>query len=94
MSLINTRASCYFTGVKNITITLDERTAAWVRVQAAKLEMSVSRYVGELLHKKMTQSREYDQAMQHWLSRKPVRLQEDAAPYPTRDEINDRKSIR
>jgi hypothetical protein len=77
--------------MKNITVTLDEKTASWVRVHAAKLDMSVSRYLGELLRKTMTDSREYDEAMQRWLSRKPVPLREDSTrPYPTRDEIYDR----
>jgi hypothetical protein len=34
----------------NVTITMDEETARWVRVEAAKAGKSVSRYVGELLH--------------------------------------------
>jgi len=79
--------------MKNITVTLDEKTAAWVRVHAAKLEMSVSRYLGELLRKTMTDSREYEQAMQRWLSRKPT-LQVDPEKLPTREEINDRSSFR
>ena len=35
--------------MKNITITLDEETAAWVRIQAAEQNKSVSRFVGEHL---------------------------------------------
>jgi hypothetical protein len=35
--------------MKNITITLDEETAAWARVYAAQRNMSLSRYVGEVL---------------------------------------------
>jgi len=35
--------------MKNITITLDEKVAAWVRVEAAKAGKSVSRYIGGLL---------------------------------------------
>jgi len=78
--------------MKNITITLDEKTASWVRVYAAKRNMSVSRYLGELLHKTMQESREYDIAMQRFLSKKPF-LQVDPQDYPSREEINDR-SIR
>jgi hypothetical protein len=32
--------------MKNITITLDPETAAWVRVQAAEQNLSVSRFIG------------------------------------------------
>jgi hypothetical protein len=33
----------------NVTISMDEETARWVRVEAAKAGKSVSRYVGEML---------------------------------------------
>jgi hypothetical protein len=33
----------------NVTITMDEETARWVRVEAAKAGKSVSRWVGEVL---------------------------------------------
>lgn len=78
--------------MKNITVTLDEKTASWVRVHAAKLDMSVSRYLGELLRKTMTDAREYDEAMQRWLSRKPF-LDIEPGTLPSREERNDR-SIR
>jgi plasmid stability protein len=40
--------------MKNITITLDEKTAAWVRVHAAKQGKSASRLLGELLRRHMS----------------------------------------
>ena len=45
--------------MKNVTITLDEKTAAWARSNAAQLDMSLSRFVGELVEKTMRESREY-----------------------------------
>jgi hypothetical protein len=33
----------------NVTITMDEETARWVRIEAAKAGKSVSRWLGELL---------------------------------------------
>jgi hypothetical protein len=44
--------------MKNVTITLDEKTAAWARQHAARRNISLSRFVGELLHEKMGESRE------------------------------------
>jgi hypothetical protein len=38
--------------MKNVTITLDEDLAKWLRVEAAKAGKSVSRYVGEGLAEK------------------------------------------
>jgi hypothetical protein len=78
--------------MKNITITLDEKTASLVRVHAARRNVSVSRYIGEVLQRTMQESREYDVAMQRFLSKKPF-LHVDPQSHPTREEINDR-SIR
>lgn len=35
--------------MKNVTISLDEETAAWARVEAAKAGKSLSRYMADLL---------------------------------------------
>jgi len=81
--------------VKNITITLDERTAAWTRIQAAKQNMSVSRFVGEVLQKQMTDLKTYNEAMRKFFSVQPTL----SAGWvdgnrPTRDEIYDRPRVR
>ena len=79
--------------MRNVTVTLDEKTAAWARVHAARRSMSLSRFLGELLHEKMRESREYEQAMRRFLAIKPRNLS-DGNPYPTRAEVNDRKDLR
>lgn len=80
--------------MKNITITLDEATASWVRVHAAQHNMSVSRMIGEMLHERMQRSREYDQAMRRFLSKMPVRLGRPDETYPTREDVHDRSRLR
>ena len=82
--------------MKNITITLDEKTAAWARVHAAKNNKSVSRLVGEMLEKQMRESSEYWEAYRQWrLSMKKVRvISQPGQRYPTREEIHDRASLR
>ena len=80
--------------MKNITITVDEKTAAWARVYAARHKQSLSRFLGELLHSKMHEAREYDDAMQRYLSCKPVRLKPAESKYPTREEVHERTHIR
>ena len=80
--------------MKNITITLDEKTAAWARSHANELNMSLSRYLGELLEKTMRQAREYDRAMRQYLARPPAVLKKPGAQYPTRDELHERRGIR
>lgn len=80
--------------MKNLTITLDEETAAWARVHAARHNMSVSRMVGEMLQRTMRQHAEYDQAMRRYLGRKLVPINPGGAPYPTRDSLHDRDGLR
>lgn len=80
--------------MKNITITLDVKTAAWARVHAAKHDKSVSRLVGEMLQEHMRESREYDEAMRRYFALKPFKFGKPAGRYPTREEINDRASLR
>jgi hypothetical protein len=80
--------------MKNITITLDEKTAAWARSHAAERDMSLSRFVGELLEKTMRESREYRRAMRSYLSRQPMRLKKNDARYPPREELYDRRGLR
>ena len=80
--------------LKNVTITLDEVTAAWARVHAAQRNVSVSRFVGELLTREMRESREYDEAMRRFLARRPVRLKREGERYPSREEVHDRPGLR
>jgi len=81
--------------MKNITIALDEETARLTRVRAAERNMSVSRYIGELLHKNIRESREYEDAMQRYLSRGPFKeLTGPPQRYATREELHDRDGLR
>jgi hypothetical protein len=80
--------------MKNITITLDEKIAAWARSHAAERDMSLSRFVGELLERTMRESREYRRAMRAYLSRQPTHLKKKSARYPRREELYDRRSLR
>ena len=80
--------------MKNVTITLDEETAAWARVYAATHNMSVSRLVGEMLQRRMGEQHEYDRAMRRFLAKKPIKLKRTGQGYPTRDELHDRARLR
>jgi hypothetical protein len=80
--------------VKNITITLDEKTAAWVRVHAAERGKSLSRFVGEMLQDRMRELRDYDQAMRRYFAMKPLRFRWADGRKPGRDELHDRADLR
>ena len=53
--------------MKNVTITMDDTVAEWVRVEAAKRGSSVSRLLGEWMAEKMRQEDAYAQAMRNAL---------------------------
>ena len=80
--------------MKRITVTLDDRTAAWARIYAARKNTSLSRFLGELLHRTMRESREYEDAMQRYLAKKPVDLNRDGLKYPGREELHERAGLR
>lgn len=73
--------------MKNVTITLDEETAAWIRVHAAEQNKSVSRVVGEILHTRMRERRDYQRAMKRCLAKVPLDLAGPTANSTLRDEI-------
>lgn len=78
--------------IRNITITLDERVARWVRVEAAKNDLSISGFLARVLHNGMEANDDYEAAMQRALSMKPF-LRTDGR-YLTRDEIHERDRLR
>jgi uncharacterized protein DUF6364 len=78
--------------MKNVTITLDEKTAEWARVHAAQHNISLSRMVGEMLRQRMGQDREYEEAMRRFLSKPPFKS--IGRRYPKRDELYDRPVLR
>ncbi len=53
----------------NVTVSMDEDTARWVRVEAAKAGKSVSRWLGEILAERRAGGDRYDQAARGFLER-------------------------
>ena len=80
--------------MKNITITLPEDLARWLRVRAAENERSVSRWVAELLAGIRRQEDEYEVAMKQALAVKPRKMEWVDGRKPTREELHDRPSFR
>lgn len=80
--------------MKNVTITLDEETARWARVHAAEKNVSLSRFIGELLRERMRHSREYEEAMRRYFSSKLVIRRQPGERRPTREELHDRAALR
>jgi hypothetical protein len=76
--------------MKNVTITLDDETAAWARVHAAQNDVSVSRMIGDMLRRRMREVREYDEAMRRFLAKRPVELGRPGQRYATRAALHQR----
>jgi hypothetical protein len=83
-----------FVSMRNITITLDDDTAKWVRVQAAMRDTSVSRLVGDMLRRQRRQEAEYDSAMVRFLGRGARTLKARDEEYPDRDSLHERPLLR
>jgi hypothetical protein len=80
--------------LRNLTITVDERVARWARVAAAERDMSLSRFVGEVLRERMSDERDYERAMRRSLARRPRPLKHPSDVYPKREELHERPVLR
>ena len=82
-----------FVHMKNVTVTLPEDVAHWLRVRAAEDDCSVSRWLADLLERMRSQEDEY-MAMERSLARKPRELRWIDRRKPTREELHDRAGLR
>ena len=80
--------------MKNVTVSLPEDTARWLRVEAAKADRSVSSWLADLLDGMRRQTDEYEAAMERCLAIKPRKFQWVDGRNPTREELHDRTSFR
>jgi hypothetical protein len=78
--------------LRNITITLEEDLARWARVEAARSDTSVSRFLAGILKERMTQKDNYEAAKRRALARKPF-LKTDGR-YLSREQAHDRERLR
>ena len=78
--------------LRNVTVTLEEPVARWVRVEAARMDTSVSQYLGGVLKEQMTASSQYEAAKKRALKRKPF-LKTDGK-YLSREEAHERAHLR
>jgi len=78
--------------LRNITITLEENLARWARIEAARSDTSVSRFLAEILKERMMQQDEYQAAKRRALARKPF-LKTDGR-YLSREQAHDRERLR
>ena len=80
--------------LRNVTITLDEDTARWARIEAARRDTSVSRLLGGILRGEMLQDAEYEAAKHMYLAQEPRVHRRQDQPLPSREELHDRVRLR
>ena len=83
--------------LKNVTITLDERTLEWIKEAAAEQGKSVSRFLSDMARQQLPKARAYHRAMHGFLARaraQKIPLRQPGEKLPTRDEIHDRPVLR
>lgn len=76
--------------MKNVTATLDEEVAQWVRIWAAQNNTSVSQLLGGVLRNRMLEEEGHNAAMQQFLERPATKLKKAGETYPDRDSLHER----
>ncbi len=79
--------------MRNVTVSLDDETARWARIEAARRDVSMSTLLREMLEEAKAAHESYPDAMDRFLSRKPRRLKRRGR-YPRREELHDRAGLR
>lgn len=79
--------------LRNVTITLEDDVARWARLEAARENMSVSRFVGDVLAERMRREQDYETAMERYLAVKPRNVS-GGRSYPSRADLHDRSAVR
>jgi hypothetical protein len=80
--------------LRNVTVTLDEATARWARIEAARRETSVSRMLGEILRREMEGTEAYDAARERYFAQTAAVHRADHRPLPSRDDLHERADLR
>jgi len=80
--------------MKNVTVTLQEETALWLRVRAAEANRSVSSWLAEVVEGMKRREHDYRVAMARALARKPRKMAWVDGRKPTREALHDRAGLR
>ena len=75
---------------KNVTIALTVETARWLRVEAARRDVSVSQYLADLVDRERQSSEGYDAARARFMGRHARRLGPEGMALPSRAQVHER----
>jgi glutaredoxin len=76
--------------MKNVTVTLPEETARWVRVWAAEQGKSVSAALADLIAEQRHDREKRERALYQFRSVPQVMLGPDRQHYPSRESVHER----
>jgi hypothetical protein len=80
--------------MRNVTISLDEDLVRRAKVEAARRDLSLSKYIAALLEERLCEDNEYQQAWRRF-SQRPLRpLRDPVTPLPAREDLYDRSRLR
>jgi hypothetical protein len=75
--------------MKNVTVSISDDLAQWIRVWAAEHDSSISAMLSDTLREIRERERRYASAMESFFAAEP-RNASDGAAYPDRDSLHDR----
>jgi hypothetical protein len=75
--------------MKNVTISMSEELARWLRVEAAEADVSISRYLADLVADRKAAVDRREVARLSYLSRGGANIS-TGGRYPSRDELHER----
>ncbi len=73
-------------------MTLDEEVARWARIEAARNDRSISKFLGDILKERMVDRERYAAAVKRALNRKPYLT--SVGRYLSREEAHERRHLR
>jgi len=80
--------------MKNVTISMDEATAQWARIEAAKAGKSLSRFVGDVLASQIERKSSQSDTLKRLLAFPKLDLTDDDGNAPARNELYDDEILR
>jgi hypothetical protein len=75
----------------NVTVTLEEPVVRWARIEAARMEISISHLLARILKERMLHRDFYERAMRRALARKPFLMTEQRSS--SREEAHIRAGL-
>ncbi len=78
----------YPRAMKNVTVTLPEDLALWLRIRAAEQNRSVSNWLGDVIARLKRRDDEYQLTMERQIAAEPEPLKRPGDRYPARESLH------